>query len=302
MNNVLISIIINCYNGEKFLREAITSVVNQTIQDWEIIFWDNQSSDNSAKIIQSFKEKRIRYFYSQRHTTLGEARNLAIKKSTGKFIAFLDCDDWLETTKLEKTIKKLKDDKVGLVYTNGYIYYENKKRKKKFYQWRQKEGRQYEHFISHYNLMIPSVMIKREALIGLEKWFNPNFSMIEEFDLFVRIAEKWDVAYIHEPLCFWRAHEKSLTWTKREKFEIENIIFLENIEKNHKVTDHCINHFKAKIAYHQFYNQWKIYNIKNKKIIFPYLFVDVRIIFILLLSSFSLDIFKSILKTIGKEI
>ena len=48
----LITIIINCYNGEKYLKECIDSVIEQTYQNWEIIFWDNQSTDNSAKILQ----------------------------------------------------------------------------------------------------------------------------------------------------------------------------------------------------------------------------------------------------------
>ena len=79
----LVSVIMNCYNGEKYIREAIDSVISQTYQNWEIIFWDNQSTDRSAEIVKGYNEPRIRYVYAQKHTLLYEARNYAIVESSG---------------------------------------------------------------------------------------------------------------------------------------------------------------------------------------------------------------------------
>ena len=76
-NLALVSVIINCYNGQKYLAEAIDSVFSQTYKDWEIIFWDNCSTDDSAKIAKSYGEK-LKYYCSNTNTTLGEARNKAI--------------------------------------------------------------------------------------------------------------------------------------------------------------------------------------------------------------------------------
>ena len=90
----LVSIIVNCYNGEKFLTHALNSVLNQTYKNWELIFWDNKSIDKSKEILKSYKEKRFKYFLASAHTKLYEARNLAIKESKGEFIALLDVDDW----------------------------------------------------------------------------------------------------------------------------------------------------------------------------------------------------------------
>ena len=90
----LISIIVNCYNGEKYLKDTIQSVLNQKYQNWEMIFWDNQSNDNSKKIINKYNDNRIKYFYSNKKLPLYAARNEAIKKSSGELIAFLDTDDW----------------------------------------------------------------------------------------------------------------------------------------------------------------------------------------------------------------
>ena len=66
----LISIIVNCYNGEKYLKDTIQSVLNQKYQNWEMIFWDNQSNDNSKKIINKYNDNRIKYFYSNKKLPL----------------------------------------------------------------------------------------------------------------------------------------------------------------------------------------------------------------------------------------
>ena len=77
----LVSIVMNCLNGQEFLYYALKSVLNQTYKNWELIFWDNKSTDNSAKILKSFKDKRIKYFLAKRRTVLHKARNQAIKKT-----------------------------------------------------------------------------------------------------------------------------------------------------------------------------------------------------------------------------
>ena len=85
----LVSVVMNCYNGEKYLKEAIESVYAQTYRNWEIIFWDNASTDNSKRIAKSFDSK-LHYFLGERTITLGAARNKALSKCNGDYIAFLE--------------------------------------------------------------------------------------------------------------------------------------------------------------------------------------------------------------------
>ena len=85
-NQPLVSIIMNCYNGEVYLKESIESVLSQTYENWELIFWDNKSEDKSEKIFKSYNEKRFKYYYASQHTILYEARNFAIEKISGEFI------------------------------------------------------------------------------------------------------------------------------------------------------------------------------------------------------------------------
>ena len=74
-NQPLVSIIMNCFNGEKYLKNAIDSVILQTYKNWELIFWDNRSVDKSAEIFKSYKDKRFKYYYASQHTPLYDARN-----------------------------------------------------------------------------------------------------------------------------------------------------------------------------------------------------------------------------------
>ena len=72
----LISIIVNCYNGEKYLKQALESIQKQNYTNWELIFWDNQSTDNSKAIFDSFNESRFKYFYSEKFTSPVNGTNI----------------------------------------------------------------------------------------------------------------------------------------------------------------------------------------------------------------------------------
>ena len=127
----LVSIIINCHNGEKFLQRCLQSVINQNYKNWEIIFWNNNSTDNSKKIFQSYNDERFNYYESTNLTNLSIARNFAISKSKGKFISFLDVDDYWNENKLYKQISFFKTNKkMALLFSNFFFENLNKKSRK----------------------------------------------------------------------------------------------------------------------------------------------------------------------------
>jgi glycosyltransferase involved in cell wall biosynthesis len=114
-----ISIIINCFDGEEFLRESLDSALSQSFLDWELIFWDNKSRDNSANIFSKYADFRFKYFLSNEFTSLGDARNLAVSKASGKWLAFMDCDDVWPANKLAlqmAAIEEATDRNIGFVY------------------------------------------------------------------------------------------------------------------------------------------------------------------------------------------
>ena len=114
-----VSVIMNCYNGEEYLREAIDSVYAQSYKNWEIIFWDNASTDGTSQIAQSY-DSRLRYFRADVNTHLGPARNMALAKAKTTYIAFLDSDDWWMPNKLEVSLRYLERG-ADLVYHNLFI-------------------------------------------------------------------------------------------------------------------------------------------------------------------------------------
>ena len=116
---ILVSIIVNCFNGERFLVEALEYVINQTYQNWELIFWDNQSTDNSSAIIKSYEHPKFNYFYAPTHTHLGKARALAFEKTKGDWIGFLDCDDIWLPEKLQNQVSVINsfEGNLGLLYS-----------------------------------------------------------------------------------------------------------------------------------------------------------------------------------------
>lgn len=104
--NALVSIITPCFNSEKYISQAIQSVLNQTHQEWELLLVDDCSSDETFSIISNFasQDNRIKAFKLDENSGAGVARNFAIQKASGNYIAFLDADDLWKSEKLEKQL------------------------------------------------------------------------------------------------------------------------------------------------------------------------------------------------------
>ena len=133
-SDYLVSVIMTCHNGELYLKKALDSLLQQTYSEWELIFYDNCSTDSSFKIIKNYKDSRIKYFKSNNLVNLGTVRKLAMEKCKGSFVAFLDVDDYWSNNKLKRQIDtfKLKEN-VDIIYSNYNIVENNqiKKIKKK---------------------------------------------------------------------------------------------------------------------------------------------------------------------------
>ena len=109
----LVSVIVPTYNYAQFIGDAIESVINQTWQTWEMLIIDDGSTDNTKSVVQSYvsKDCRITYFaIAQNSGRVAVARNYGISKSKGKYIAFLDSDDWWKPNKIEKQIELLENN------------------------------------------------------------------------------------------------------------------------------------------------------------------------------------------------
>lgn len=126
MSQPLISVIVPVYNVEAYLRECLDSIVNQTFKDIEIICIDDGSTDNSLKILQEYKEKDSRFtILTQKNLYAGVARNAGLKIAKGKYLSFLDSDDFFELTMLEDMYNTAEKDHSDIVVCE-YRAYNNK--------------------------------------------------------------------------------------------------------------------------------------------------------------------------------
>tara|TARA_B100000959_G_scaffold278160_1_gene336040 strand:- start:857 stop:1672 length:816 start_codon:yes stop_codon:yes gene_type:complete len=221
-NQPLVSIIMNCFNGERYLMDSIDSVISQTYKNWEIIFWDNQSQDKSAEIFRSFHDKRFKYFLGKEHTSLYTARNLAIKKTKGKYVAFLDTDDWWYKTKLKEQIKFLKKNKkYQTVYTNFYLYFQNRNKFKKCYS-SLPSGLITQKLLNNYSIGISTVLLEKK--IFKKFMFNEKYNIIGDFDFFINLSRHYNLGSIEKPLMFYRIHKSNFSIKKVDLYynELKN--------------------------------------------------------------------------------
>lgn len=113
-----VSIITPVFNSSKFLEQTISSVFSQTFTDWEWIITDDHSADDSVEIVQKLNDNRIKLILSDTNAGAGHARNLSLQKASGRFITFLDADDFWEPNFLEEMVSFMKKDKAELAYSN----------------------------------------------------------------------------------------------------------------------------------------------------------------------------------------
>ncbi|TQQ83943.1 glycosyltransferase family 2 protein [Peptacetobacter hominis] len=120
MKEYMVSIVTPVYNAEKFLKETIISIKNQTYTNWELLLVDDCSSDSSPEIIKEFlkKDNRIKYIRMEKNSGAAISRNTGIKHAEGQFIAFVDSDDVWDSKKLETQINYMLKNKVGFTFTS----------------------------------------------------------------------------------------------------------------------------------------------------------------------------------------
>ena len=217
MNKKLVSIVVNCFNGEKYLKKTLHSIQKQKYENWELIFWDNQSTDKSKAIFEAFKEPRFKYFYAEKHTTLYEARTLACKKCNGEFIAFLDCDDWWYEDFLLARESFFNSQKYKFSYSKFHYFFQ---KSNKFQIHSKKElpnGKVYDSLSKDYLVAISSLIIKKDLLEKIN-YFNNEYNIIGDFEAVMKMSKIEEAYAIQKPLLCIRIHGKNFSDEHRKMF------------------------------------------------------------------------------------
>ncbi len=235
----LISIIMNCKNGEKYLKHSLNSITKQSYKNWELIFFDNCSTDKSKEILMDFRKKKknkIKYFKSKKKLKLYHARNEAVKKAKGKYVCFLDTDDLWKKNKLLEQCNFMIKNNLSILCSNYIIY--NMTNKKRYLRKKEKlpSGKITQMLLDDYFIGILTVMIKKNILENNK--FNKKFEIIGDYDLFLKLSQKYSIFSINKPLAVYRFHKENIssskiqlyikefkTWlkTNKKKFERYNL-------------------------------------------------------------------------------
>ena len=216
----LVSVLMNCYNCEKYLKKAVKSIINQTYTNWELIFMDNCSIDKSFIILNSFNDKRIKYFKTKNHCNLGKARKIAWNKCQGEYVAFLDSDDISFSKRLETQINYFKNNNEVAVLGSGIeIINEN------------------DNIIDIDLCPVDPTILKKllficfpfmnsTLMINKKKGdecggIQDNYDIVHDHAFIFQISKKYKVANSNIIFSQWRKHENNLSWNSMLKGQNE---------------------------------------------------------------------------------
>ena len=205
----LVSIIMNVCNGEKFLNESLKSIFDQTYKNWELIVWDNCSTDKTKKIVKSYSDRRVKYFFSKKYSKLYKARNLALRKASGQYACFLDSDDKWDKRFIVSHLKRINQYDCDVVYSKYLV----KNEKKNSVYLNEKKtlpsGSITQDLLNKYNIGIVAIMFKKKLFNKYK--FDSNYQIIGDFDYFIKLSMKYKFCSLNYPLATYRFHGSNFT-------------------------------------------------------------------------------------------
>lgn len=219
----LVSIIMNIRNGAAFLREALDSVIAQTFADWELIVWDDCSTDDSANIVSQYHDDRIRYFLSPDETPLGTARDRAIRQARGEWLAFLDQDDVWLPHKLEKQLA-LRDDGVGIIYGRTVLFDSHRGNVRDYDYFHEfevlPEGDIFAQLFRHACFIaMSSAVLRRSAVVEIGG-VPDTIQVVPDYYLYVAIARRYRARAVQDIVCRYRLHPGSMSSSRRHQLRL----------------------------------------------------------------------------------
>lgn len=210
-NQPLVSVVMPAYNCEKFIAQAINSVIGQTYENWELFIIDDCSTDNTAELVNSFDDKRIFYLKNADNSGPAVSRNMGIDAAKGEYIAFLDSDDIWLSEKLERQIGFMEENKVNFSCTAyGKIDSAGNVIGKKIVPYR-KAG--YKRCLYYGNCIGNSTAVYK---VGEGKIFVPQIRKRNDFALWLKVLKREKFCFgMKNVLSYYRVRENSISSDKK---------------------------------------------------------------------------------------
>ena len=231
MKTPLVSIVVPTHNRIGFLRDTLTSILNQTFKDFELIVVSDGSSDGTNEMVCNIKDHRVCLISQNKTGQPAKPRNVGILASRGKFIALCDDDDIWEPNKLEIQIQNMQNNSsFDMCYTNGrllkdgYILEGELNRRKIHYDHFNKLL--YGNFIPNSSVLIRKDVFEKVGLIDTTEVFRG----IEDYEFWLRLSYRCSLLYIDYPLIQYRVHSNNITYS-RSMETARAIIVIKHINK-----------------------------------------------------------------------
>jgi len=246
-----ISVVMPVYDGEKYLQQAIDSILHQTFDDFEFIIVDDASTDGTANILGNYDDKRIIKLRNSKNVGVASSLNYGIKLAKGEFVARMDADDISLPKRLETQYEYLRANKnVAVLGSACELIYANGKRTSSKWipvvdiyllKWK---------LLFKNNVIHPTVMFRRDLIESLGS-YSSEFSHNEDYFLWVRVSSKFNIVNLKDILLYYRVHGNSVS----------------NIEK---VAQHAASISVSQYAMSQLLNDASIYNELVCFLLHPY--------------------------------
>lgn len=202
-----VSILLLSWNHEKYIEQCINSCIHQTYKNIEIIYLDNNSTDNTFQVADNLLNASgvpFKAFKSTETKNIAQNFNLLFSHATGDFVVVLSTDDWLDLENIEKKINFFKGrETLGLVYSSGWLYYEDTGKMKEVQTEGFQRGYAYKELLIGRNPSFNVGICFRKAAIEAAGGWDEQL-LIEDLDLNIKVAMKYEIDYIPEPMVYYR--------------------------------------------------------------------------------------------------
>ncbi|MBE2192951.1 MAG: glycosyltransferase [Anaerolinea sp.] len=213
-----VSVLMSVYNGERYLREAVDSILNQTFTDFEFIIVDDGSTDGTAQILDSYSDPRIVRINNEKNLGLAASLNIGIDRAQGEYIARMDADDVSLPHRFETQVKYMGNhpeiDFLGTnlrymdensILSEKRLYFESSPLSSTYLKWRLLWGNPLAH---------PTMLMRRSTLNHYSLRYDPQFSSAQDYDLWTRAARVCNFVAISEVCLVRRKHTSSIASTR----------------------------------------------------------------------------------------
>ena len=219
-DNPKISVIMSVYNGEKYLREAIESILNQTFTDFEFIIVNDGSTDDTLEIIQSYNDERIKIINNEQNIGLTKSLNKALKQAKGKYIARQDADDVSLPNRFEEQIKYLEEhSEIAVLGTSKYVINKDGKILRKVIALSD-PGK----ILFNDNAFTHGSVMLKKAVVDKLGYYNELFRYSQDYELWLRIVKHYKVSNLTQPLYKLRSHEENIRVTNVEEAMLYHLL------------------------------------------------------------------------------